>query len=98
MKEAAGGDSQQLGEGLVKEKSEGSKNFDGASSMFDVQSELPDDEDIPERYHRKLMHFEDQINSLNLSLKDKNEKILELLGELEDVKIQVYARDKSIEL
>jgi len=35
---------------------------------------------------------------LNINLKDKNEKILELLSELEEVKIQVYARDKTIEL
>lgn len=35
---------------------------------------------------------------MNINLKDKNEKILELLSELEEVKIQVYARDKTIEL
>ena len=37
-------------------------------------------------------------NLLNNDLKDKNEKIIELLAEMEDVKIQVFARDKSIEL
>lgn len=31
-------------------------------------------------------------------MKDKNEKILELLDEIEEIKIQVYARDKSIDL
>lgn len=40
----------------------------------------------------------DKTNLLNIELKDKNEKIIELLAELEDVKIQVFARDKSIEL
>lgn len=35
---------------------------------------------------------------MNIELKDKNEKIIELLAELEDVKIQVFARDKSVEL
>ena len=35
---------------------------------------------------------------MNLDLKDKNEKILELMAELEDVKIEVFARDKSIDL
>lgn len=35
---------------------------------------------------------------MNMELKDKNEKLLELLEEMEDVRIQVYARDKSIEL
>ena len=35
---------------------------------------------------------------MNIELKEKNEKLLELLEEIEDVRIQVYARDKSIEL
>jgi hypothetical protein len=33
-----------------------------------------------------------------MEMKDKNEKLLELLDELEEMKIQVYSRDKSIEL
>ena len=35
---------------------------------------------------------------MNNELKNKNMKILEILNDLEDLKIQVYARDKSIEL
>ena len=31
-------------------------------------------------------------------MKTKNEKLIDLLTELEEVKVQVYARDKSIEL
>ena len=31
-------------------------------------------------------------------MKDKNEKILEMMAEMEDIKIEVFARDKSIEL
>lgn len=34
----------------------------------------------------------------NMEIKEKNEKLLELLDEMEEIKIQVYARDKSIEL
>jgi len=33
-----------------------------------------------------------------MELRDKNERLLELLEELEDVRIQVYARDKSVAL
>ena len=33
-----------------------------------------------------------------MDLRDKNSKILELLENIEDLKIQVYSRDKSIEL
>ena len=42
--------------------------------------------------------LEESVVKLNLELKDKNEKMLELLEEMEEIKIQVYARDKSIEL
>lgn len=33
-----------------------------------------------------------------MELKEKNEKMLELLDEIEEIRIQVFARDKSIEL
>ena len=56
------------------------------------------DDEIPEKYAAKIEKLEDQITKLNVTLKDKNEKILELLSEVEEVKIQVFARDKSIEL
>jgi len=42
--------------------------------------------------------LEDTVVKLNSDLKIKNEKIIELLGELEEVKVLVFARDKSIEL
>jgi chromosome segregation ATPase len=42
--------------------------------------------------------LEDQIVKLNIDVKDKNEKILDLLEQIEDLKIQIYARDKSVEL
>jgi len=35
---------------------------------------------------------------MNLELREKNEKMLELLEEIEDLKVQVYARDKSVNL
>lgn len=33
-----------------------------------------------------------------MDLKDKNEKILELLEHIEDLKINIYSRDKAVEL
>ena len=42
--------------------------------------------------------LEDQLVKLNMELKDKNERLLELLEEQEDLRIQIYARDKSIAL
>ena len=48
VKEAELSASQQLGEGLAREKDQAS-NFDGNSSMFDVASEMPED-DVPDRH------------------------------------------------
>lgn len=38
------------------------------------------------------------ISNLNIDLMKKNEKMLDLLDEIEELKIQIYARDKSVEL
>lgn len=38
------------------------------------------------------------VGRLNIDLKDKNEKILELLEAVEDLKIGIYSRDKAVEL
>lgn len=87
-----------VGEGLKKQKSDvGSKaDFD---IQFDEQSEASVAQgEFPEKAQQKIDKLMDKTNQLNIELKDKNEKIIELLAELEDVKIQVFARDKSIEL
>ena len=42
--------------------------------------------------------LEEKILTMNMEMKDKNEKILEILNDVEELKIQIYARDKSIEL
>ena len=42
--------------------------------------------------------LEDVIVKLNIDLKNKNEKILELVENIEDLKVQVYSRDKALEL
>jgi hypothetical protein len=82
-------------DGLKVEKSSNADNLDG-ESMFEEQSEI--EEEIPEKVQAKLDKLDDLNSKLNIDLKDKNEKILELLSELEEIKIQVFARDKSIEL
>ena len=88
--------------GLKQEKSaSGSQqeNFDG-DSMFDLQIDNAPEEgkELPEEVQEQIDKLEDTVCKLNLDLKDKNEKILELLSESEEIKIQVFARDKSIEL
>ena len=86
---------QQLGEGLEVQRSEKSRDFDD-ESMFENASEAP--MDIPPEAADKIEKLEDQVTKLNQDLKDKNEKLIELLSELEDVKVQVYARDKAMSL
>ncbi len=53
---------------------------------------------MPEKVQMKLDKLEDKVLKLNLDLKIKNEKLIELLIELDEIKIQIFARDKSIEL
>jgi hypothetical protein len=68
-----------------------------ADSMFEAHSDLGAEE-ISDKVQIKLDQQTDQITKLNLELRAKNEKILDMLNEVEEVKIQVYSRDKSIEL
>lgn len=42
--------------------------------------------------------LEQAIARLNKELKDKNNSILDLLETIEDLKIEIYSRDKAIEL
>ena len=51
------------------------------------QADFKFDDEMPEKYQIKFDKLEGQVNKLNQSMKDKNEKILELLSELEEVKI-----------
>lgn len=73
----------------------GDADFEDAS-MFEGQSEL--NEEIPEGVQARMDKLQDTVSRLNLEIKDKNEKIIELLSETEEIKIQVFARDKSIQL
>jgi hypothetical protein len=47
---------------------------------------------------KEKRRLEEVIARLNIDLKDKNERILELLGAVEDLKVEVYSRDKAVEL
>jgi len=35
---------------------------------------------------------------MTMDMKNKDEKMLEILEEVEELKVQVYARDKSVEM
>lgn len=47
---------------------------------------------------REKRRLEEVVARLNIDVKDKNEKILELLETVEDLKIGIYSRDKAVEL
>lgn len=42
--------------------------------------------------------LEEQVVRMNTEMREKNERMLELLEDIEDLKVQVYARDKSVAL
>ena len=42
--------------------------------------------------------LEDVIVKLNIDMKNKNEKILDMIETIEDLKVQVYSRDKALQL
>lgn len=50
----------------------------------------------PEQLINEKHRLEDVIVKLNIGLKNKNEKILELIENIEDLKVQVYSRDKAL--
>ena len=74
--------------------------FDKGGDNLDLQEDLGDktiglgSQELFEEKER----LEQLVSDLNLELMRKNEKMLELLDEIEEIKIQVYARDKSVEL
>ena len=59
---------------------------------------MPDAEGnaTPEQLINEKHRLEDQIVKLNIDMKNKNEKILELIENIEDLKVQVYSRDKAL--
>ena len=64
--------------------------------MSNAGGPLNDEEEKAES-NAEAIRLKEQLVKMNLELKEKNEKLLELLDELEEVKIQVFARDKSLE-
>ena len=54
--------------------------------MFESQIEMATDE-LPEKVQQKLDKQDEMIVKLNLDMKVKNEKIIELLVDLDEIKI-----------
>ena len=80
--------------GHLEAESAGASHLDMGGDGMSVASGEASAEQLIAEKHR----LEDVIVKLNIEAKDKNEKILELLESIEDLKIQVYSRDKSVEL
>lgn len=51
-----------------------------------------------EQLNFEKVMLEERLNSMNNDLYEKNEKILELLQTIEDLKIQIFSRDKTVEI
>mmetsp|Transcript_10975 Transcript_10975/g.11091 ORF Transcript_10975/g.11091 Transcript_10975/m.11091 type:complete len:139 (+) Transcript_10975:486-902(+) len=75
------------------------KVLEEKNSNFDLMGELGEKSiGGGGEYNEDRERLEGAISNMNMDLMKKNEKMLELLDEIEEIKIQVYARDKSIEL
>lgn len=69
-------------------------------SMFELGSNGLEDSGIATEGQliAEKHRLESMLAKQNIELKSKDEKILELLESIEDYKIQLYAREKSVEL
>lgn len=87
-----------LGEGLQRENS----NLDLEEledSQFEVNSNFMESDDkLPPRTQRKIEKLEETIVNLKMDAKNKNDRIVELMNDLEEMKIQVLVRDKTISM
>lgn len=63
--------------------------------MFEKDDSL---DNLPQEAQEKIDRLEEKLSQMTNDMKTKNEKLIDLLTELEEVKVQVYARDKSVEL
>lgn len=52
----------------------------------------------PEMLLQIKHHLEEQLTSMNVQLRDKNQHIFELLTNIEDLKVDIYSRDKTIDM
>jgi len=70
-----------------------------ALSQMDATGALEEEEKVDgQSLAEEKERLEEQLVKLNLEMKNKDEKILELLEEIEDHKVQVYSRNKAVEL
>jgi len=76
------------------------QNGSNADLMFDKEN--VDDNNGLGYSDQELMEakerLEEQVVKMNMEMREKNERMLELLEDIEDLKVQVYARDKSVAL
>ena len=50
----------------------------------------------PDDLHAQLQKLEEVVAQRNQELQHKNVKLLELMQQLEDMKVEVYSRDKTV--
>ena len=85
-----------LGVGLKEEKDIEVDASEQESSMFEHGDDLPDD--LPQPAKDEIERHKEEVVKMKNEVKNKNEKLIDLLTEMEEVKVLVHARDKQIEL
>lgn len=90
--------------GLREKEGKDKTAMDHLDTQSEAQSQMSlggdfDEGDATEaQLIKEKRRLEETVARLNIDLKDKNEKILELLEAVEDLKIGIYSRDKAVEL
>lgn len=90
--------------GLRDEEGKEGQAMDHLETMSNAQSHMSLGGDFNEgeatevQLIKEKHRLEEHCARLNMEVKDKNEKILELLEHIEDLKINIYSRDKAVEL
>ncbi len=69
-----------------------------AQSQMSLGGDFNEGEATADDLINEKRRLEEVIGRLNIDIKDKNEKIIDLLEQIEDLKINVYSRDKAVEL
>ena len=69
-----------------------------ATSNMSLGGEFNEDEATEAQLISEKNRLEQAVARLNMEIKDKNDKMLDLLETIEDLKINIHSRDKAVEL
>lgn len=69
-----------------------------ADSHITVPNDFNPNDASPDDLHNQISKLEEVVSVRNQELQQKNNKLLDLMQNLEDMKIEIYSRDKTIQI